>query len=365
DGAVVMQLERLVADFGQDRRDQRARPLRGEQPARILDVERVDVPARRHRTGGGGIVRVVVDRADRIDQRSNHLLAAAALDQPRNVDVRGRIVHRIGQRETADAIARQRAERQFHELRRSRLPSDEAEAGGEELQRGVPADLRHRPDPLPRVLLLVAYGHPHVGRGGEVDGPITGALHHRGNGKGVSGRDSECAPQTLVAVAKRGFDDLDVRHRQSRSLTRTSGWPSSTAFPFSARIAATVPRAPARIGFISFITSMIPITVSSSTTSPTCTNGGSPGRGAAWALPSSGAGTSTSPARAAPGSCPGGGGGVSSLSLARPALASSRGRSSSSRGDHPPPSRRMRSLKSPTSRSSEEKWLSSSSLAIS
>jgi hypothetical protein len=78
DRAVVVQLERLVADLGQDRRDQRPRAARGEQAAGVLDVERLDVRARRHRPRGFGVVRVVVDRADRVDQRPDHLLAAAA-----------------------------------------------------------------------------------------------------------------------------------------------------------------------------------------------------------------------------------------------------------------------------------------------
>jgi hypothetical protein len=36
DGAMVVQLERLVADLGEDRRDQRARALGGQQAAGSL-----------------------------------------------------------------------------------------------------------------------------------------------------------------------------------------------------------------------------------------------------------------------------------------------------------------------------------------
>ncbi len=147
------------------------------------------------------------------------------------------------------------------------------------------------------------------------------ALHRRGDGQRVRSGDPERAPQALVAVAQGGFDDLDIGHLTLpkrgfylfwgfsftlKSLTpplekrggglalplnrtRTSGWPSSTALLFSASSATTVPFLVARIGFISFITSMILITLSSSTASPGCTNGGSPPRSAAGKLPSSGA----------------------------------------------------------------------------
>ena len=45
-------------------------------------------------------------------------------------------------------------------------------------------------------------------------------------------------------------------------------------------LATTVPRTPARTAFISFITSMMPMMVSSSTREPTSTNGRRPGLGA-------------------------------------------------------------------------------------
>ena len=65
--SMVVQLQWFVAYLGEDRRDQRPGAARGEQAARVLDVERLDVRARRHRACGLGVMRVVVDRADRVD----------------------------------------------------------------------------------------------------------------------------------------------------------------------------------------------------------------------------------------------------------------------------------------------------------
>ena len=125
------------------------------------------------------VERVVVDRAQRVHQRADDVFAAALLDHARAGDVGVGVVHRIGQAEAADAVARQHAEGERHELRARGLPGDEAEAGRHELQRRVRRGRRHQADALPGILLLVAHRHAHVGRGREVDGPEAHAIHDR------------------------------------------------------------------------------------------------------------------------------------------------------------------------------------------
>src|SRR3974390_2698270 len=62
--------------------------------------------------------------------------------------------------------------------------------------------------------------------------------------------------------------------------TRSRTSPYSTNSPSLARISVTRPRTPARTVFMSFMTSMMPMMVSSSTAEPSSTNGGAPGFGA-------------------------------------------------------------------------------------
>src|SRR3954468_2313198 len=92
----------------------------------------------------------------------------------------------------------------------------------------------------------------------------------------------------LAAGAHDAHGDLAaIRHqdaadaqRDSRASTSSSVSPYSTSVPSRARISRTRPRVPARTAFMSFMTSMIPTTVSGSTPAPTSTNGAAPGLGA-------------------------------------------------------------------------------------
>ena len=80
----------------------------------------------------------------------------------------------------------------------------------------------HEPDALPRIFLLVAHRHAHVGRGREVDGLEADAIHHRCDGERAGGVDAGGAPQALVAVAQAGLDEL-----RYQPLTFTSSAPES------------------------------------------------------------------------------------------------------------------------------------------
>ncbi len=158
-------------------------------------------------------MRIVVDRADRKDERTDHLLSTRTLNHPCDFDVGCSIVHRIRERETADAVGRERAEGKLHEFRACRFPSDETKAGRKKLQRSCGARFCHAPYALPRVFLLVAHGHAHMGACREVDRLEAAAFH--------CGRYREClgcinaksAPKALVAVAQRRLDELDRCHR--------------------------------------------------------------------------------------------------------------------------------------------------------
>ncbi len=216
DGVVRMQLEGLVdpgcLDGGLDGGNQRRGTLLRQQSARILDVQRVHVRTRRQRARAGCVVRVVVDRAQREYQRRDHELAAGLLDQPRVRDIRRGIVHGIRQAEPADAMPRQRAIRQRHEIRARGLPGDEAKAGAHELQRRVGRGLGHQPDALPGILALEAHRHAHVRGSGEVDGLEAHPIHHRRDAQRACGVDAQRRPQALVAIAQRSFHQPDVSH---------------------------------------------------------------------------------------------------------------------------------------------------------
>jgi len=84
-------------------------------------------------------------------------------------------------------------------------------------------------------------------------------------------RRADDAQRDLAAVG----DEQAPNHAR-----RISAAPFATIVAFSARISPIVPAVPALTGFISFMVSMMPMTVSGPTLSPTSTNGGSPGEGA-------------------------------------------------------------------------------------
>ena len=102
-GAVRVQFERLppITAF---KAGISGGPARGQQSAGILDVQGVDVGARRETARARDIVGIVMDRADREHERGDNELAAAVFDHPRTGDGRIRVVHRIGEAKAPDAI---------------------------------------------------------------------------------------------------------------------------------------------------------------------------------------------------------------------------------------------------------------------
>ena len=71
---------------------------------------------------------------------------------------------------------------------------------------------------------------------------------------------------------------LDERYEAAADQPMmNSGWPNSTGWPFSTRIALTTPDLSASISFISFIASMMQSVSPACTVWPTSTNGLAPG----------------------------------------------------------------------------------------
>jgi hypothetical protein len=67
-----------------------------------------------------------------------------------------------------------------------------------------------------------------------------------------------------------------------------SGWPNSTAAPFSTRIATTCPETPAGISLKTFIASMMQTVFSGPIGSPTLINAGEPAPAACYKVPTMG-----------------------------------------------------------------------------
>ena len=182
-------------DSGLDRGNQRRGAFLRQQSARILDVQRIHVRTRRQRARAGRVVRVVMDRAQREYQRRDHELAARLLHQARIHDIRGGVVHGIREAESSNAMPRQRAIRQRHEIRARGLPGDEPKARAHELQRRIGRGLGHQPNAFPGILALETHRHAHVRGGGEVDGLEAHPIHHRRDAQGAS-RCRRPAPPT-------------------------------------------------------------------------------------------------------------------------------------------------------------------------
>jgi hypothetical protein len=145
--------------------DQRAR-----SGISILLVPRYNTAVRRgHPPREVRVEGVVVDRADRVDQRPDDLAPPGAPDHPRRLEQRVPVVHRVQDDEARHAVRDEAVVGELHEVRVDRLPRDEAQPGADELQRRVRHRRVRQADPLPRVLAMGAHGDPHVRAGREVE----------------------------------------------------------------------------------------------------------------------------------------------------------------------------------------------------
>ena len=164
DGVVGVYLEALVTDGGLHGRRQRADALRRHEAARVLQVEQVDERAGRERAGEAGVERVVMQVGQREGQCAHHFGFAFLFDEASRFQHGIGVMHRVQHDETTDAVALQVAIHQTHEIRVGLLPGDEAQAGGNKLQRGARHGGAHAPDAFPRVVAEVTHGHRHMRR---------------------------------------------------------------------------------------------------------------------------------------------------------------------------------------------------------
>ena len=81
-----------------------------DEPARVLEVQAVDVGARAHRPRPLGVEGVGVDGADRVREADHDLLDALGLREPRHLGEVGRGVHRVGDLHAPQAVAHHAAE---------------------------------------------------------------------------------------------------------------------------------------------------------------------------------------------------------------------------------------------------------------
>ncbi|HEY0745059.1 MAG TPA: hypothetical protein VGD63_00055 [Steroidobacteraceae bacterium] len=207
-----MQFQRLVADHSLNRRKQRARAIRREQSAGIFDIEGIDVGAGGELASTLDVVSIVVNRTQREYKRHDDVFAPTTLHHGRASDVRVRIVHRICQTKTADAVADENPKRQRHEIRTGGLPGDEPKSRRHELQRRIRHCSGHQPDSFPGILLLVANRHTHVCGRREIDGFEADPIHGGCDAQRPGRIDTESRPQALISISKRGLDDANFSH---------------------------------------------------------------------------------------------------------------------------------------------------------
>ena len=222
DCAVAVKLQRALARRRQEVGRELADGVRRQQPAGVLQVERVHLGAARQRPQPLGVVLRGVRRADRVGEPDHHLVEAGLAGDVREPDQPLRLVGGIDDLEPAEAVAHHAREHELHELLVRGRPRDEAHARGDHAERRVRHRLADQADPLPGVLAVEAHRHRHVRARREVERAEAHAIHRRRDrqhvGRGQAGR----APEALVAVARGGVDDpdhgpLDPEQRRRRS----------------------------------------------------------------------------------------------------------------------------------------------------
>ena len=186
DRAVRMQFQRQPALRRLDGGNQRAGAVGGQEARWVLDVEPIEVRRFGERGRQVGVEGIVVRVAQRIGERADDLGAAFLAGHARGGEHRLEVVHRVEHDETGDAVARQAAIDEPHDLRVQRLPGDEAEADADELQRRIGRRLAHQADALPGVLAIVLDRDAHVRRGDEVDGAKADPVHDRRDLRGIA-----------------------------------------------------------------------------------------------------------------------------------------------------------------------------------
>ena len=190
-------------------RHKRRGPRWHEQTAGVLEVEAVCVLALCELRDPLLEIRLVVNRADRIGEREHDLLGAGGAGETRERPERRNVVGRMHDLEAADAVGHHGSERHRQQLVARRLPRYEACAGGEEREHRFRHCRRNEPQPLPRILAVVANRDSEMRARCEVERVKANPVDDRRDGKDVARRKTGSSPKALIAVADGRVDEFD------------------------------------------------------------------------------------------------------------------------------------------------------------
>ena len=221
---VRVHLERQVRRRTAQRRHERAHPVGGQQAARVLEVENVDMRTSRDRTGALCVVVVRVERADREHEPGDNLFRAAPLRDRGDLQIGCDIVHRLGDPDAPDPVADHAVECEFHHLLGCAPPGHETHTRCDETEPRLRHQFTDDADPLPRVLAVPTDSHRHVRRAREVDRVKPDAIQDRRDLGEHRRREGVRTPEALVPVADGGVDKTDLSHRRrcGRARRRTA-----------------------------------------------------------------------------------------------------------------------------------------------
>src|SRR6185437_14700087 len=265
-----------------------------DPPARALGLEHAGLVAENDRGWDVRVgerldhLRVVLVGVDR-RQAEVHLRGgseAGVARLLRHVEHLGGVVQAVEDPEALDTVLGERADPQLDDRVGGDAHAHHAVAPRARSQNGVGERRSDGVEPLPRVLAVVSDLHLERRAAGEVHHAVARAVDRVGDRQHLA-RAQAHAPEALLAVAQGLVDELDARHQP----ITTSGWPYSTASPFSGTIALISPATGATTWFINFITSTMASVSPSATLAPTSTNGGAPGDGARQKRPTLGLST--------------------------------------------------------------------------
>ena len=199
-----MKVQRQRAADRLERRHQRPRPLGREQPARVLDKDRIDAEldqlARLAR-----VIVVGVHGAERVDHAAGNVEPGPLRRAHRHLHI-AHVVERVVGRVVADAVGENPLRRQLDDIVGEKLEGEQALPARHHDERRMLDPAADDAHALPRVLAQIAHADVEHGAADQIDGFEAGAIeprrdvgHHRGRHAG--------GPQALVRVAQRHVDE--------------------------------------------------------------------------------------------------------------------------------------------------------------
>lgn len=220
------------ADRFAQRRDERPHALGRQEPAGILEEDRVH-PEAGELPRLAGVVLVGVHGAQGVDDAAGHAEAGGLRRAHRYLHV-AHVVERVVRRDVADAVRGDALRGELNHVVREELEGEEALGAAHDDQRRPGHRLAHQAHPLPGVLPQVAHAHVEDGAAHQVDRLEPGAVQDGRDGQHHGGGHAR-GPEGLVSVAERRVDERDGAHRVSSSSAQRvwtrpatkSGWASA------------------------------------------------------------------------------------------------------------------------------------------